>query len=169
MLIIVLVATAALPQSAWAARTWSPLERLTPVDRETGAGDAVITSADAQVLAYTQAPQDDAPYPDLYARVRPATGAFGPAQLLGHSALYPAVATDGLGGTHVAWEHDPLVGDWREGQRVLISSAGPDGVFGPAVDLGQGQSQVAVAANARGDVVVSWYRYRDEGRRLLAA
>lgn len=159
---------AALPTTASAAWTWQPLERLTPADVATGDGVAAVTSEDAVVLAYGQVDAGTGALA-LHARVQMPGSGFGATQLLGQRVRTPAIATDGQGGTHVAWEHEPPTGAYRERQRILVSSAGADGVFGEPVDVGQGQDRVAIAANARGDVVVGWYRYRDEGRRLMAA
>ena len=106
----------------------------------------------------------------LLVAVRPTGGGFEAAQVLGERAIGDvSLGADGLGSVVAAWTAEPPPDD-SGAFRTLVYAAerragtgfGPPWVLSdPARGASDGTSGPAVAANARGDVVVAWPAYAD--------
>jgi hypothetical protein len=122
---------------------------------------SVAVSGDGTVLLAYRETDDDADLRRIDVAVRHPDGSWAEPQVLGEANAEPAAAADGAGGLHVIW-----IERWTnpEGDTfVYANDAGPDGSFGPAQRIStpgraayDGNSQPALHANARGDLLALW-------------
>lgn len=169
VLLAALLAGAMLPTPSAASGAATPWQAPVPIPAPAGVhGTRIVTTGGGEVVAIWLEPRTSASEPlRLKSAVKSSNGGFGDAMTLDETrdgSLYdPELVTDGRGGAVAVWTRA------GEGSEIRLASKPIGRPFTPSQTVATGEGKAHVAANSRGETVVTFSRFGVGGRRIWSS